>query len=84
MLKKKIQDEEKNYSKKKLFLKKNIKNKLQHLGLKCLPYKVREISFRKNAKDKLKAKNIIENLNPIVIEDYMEKKKIRMVIDKKI
>ena len=89
---KKLKDKEKNIQKeekkiieqKKLISTEEYKNKVSDLRKKVsLLQKERSNLLNTVAKQRTKARNeLLKNLNPI-IKDYMNEKKIRMVIDKK-
>ena len=72
------------FSKKKLFQLKSIKKKVSELRNKVSEIqKERGKLLEDVAKQRSKARNeILKNLNPLV-KNYMNEKKIRMVIDKK-
>ena len=81
--KKKIQEEEKNNSTKKVLSQDEYKNQVENLDLKFLHFKKRGSILRNLDKKRTKAKNeLLKNLNPI-IKEYVQEKKIRIVLDKK-
>ena len=82
---KKILDEEKEIiNQKKLITQDQYKKRVTELRKKVLSLQNERKSLLDSVgKQRLKAKNtLLENLNPI-IKDYMNEKKIRMVVDKK-
>ncbi len=82
---KKIQDEEKKIiSQKKVLSAEDYKKKVSGLRTKVSSLQVERNKLLKTVADqRTKARNeLLRNLNPI-IKDYMNEKKIRMVVDKK-
>ncbi len=82
---KSIQEEEKKIIEQKKLLKpEEYKKKVQDLRSKVsILQKERNILLQNVSKQRSKARNILlKNLNPI-IKEYMQEKKIRMVVDKK-
>ena len=83
---KKIQDEEKKIiSQKKVLSAEDYKKKVSGLRTKVSSLQVERNKLLKTVADqRTKARNeLLRNLNPI-IKDYMNEKKIRMVVDKKV
>ena len=82
--KKLIEEEKKIISQKKVISQEEYKKKVSDLRKKVLSLqKERNTLLESVAKNRAKAKEILlKNLNPIV-KDYMNEKKIRMVVDKK-
>jgi Skp family chaperone for outer membrane proteins len=72
------------YNKKKLFQPRSIKKKVSELRNKVSEIQKERGKLLENvSKQRTKARNeILKNLNPIV-KNYMNEKKIRMVMDKK-
>ncbi len=82
---KKLQEEEKQIiSQKKIIKPDEYKNKVKQLRSKVIKLqKERENLINKTSLSRNKARNeLLKNLNPI-IKEYMQQKKIRMVVDKK-
>ena len=82
--KKILEEEKKIIQQKKIISNEEYKKKVSELRKKVSSIqKKRNVLLQSTAKQRAKAKNILlENLNPIV-KNYMNEKKIRMVVDKK-